>query len=242
MERTRLEPLSPGRVLVEFTARAELCEKLEQARLLLSHAVPGGELGELVERALDALLEKETRQRFGAGRPRKGRKLREGSRHIPVEIRRAVWQRDGARCTFVDAKGRRCSEQRFLTLEHRHPFALGGPPTTDNLCLLCRAHNLASAREVFGDEQIDARIRGRHQPTTTTQAAAVNEPRPGARAASDTPSPLDVANQVLSALCHLGFRRADAAAAIGRVLGNAPSLEVEQLLRQSLPLLVPVRG
>jgi hypothetical protein len=62
----RLEPLSPGRVRVEFTARAVLYDKLQQARQLLSHAVPGGDLGELVERALDALLEKETRRRFGA--------------------------------------------------------------------------------------------------------------------------------------------------------------------------------
>jgi hypothetical protein len=64
-ERARLEPQSPGRVRVEFTARAELYEKLQQARQLLSHALPSGDLGELFERAIDALLEKETRQRFG---------------------------------------------------------------------------------------------------------------------------------------------------------------------------------
>jgi hypothetical protein len=29
---------------------------------------------------------------------------------------------------------------------------------------------------------------------------------------------------------------------MGRVLGGAPSLEFEQLLRQSLPLLVPARS
>jgi hypothetical protein len=46
---------------VEFTARAELRDKLERARELLSHAVPSGDLGELFERALDALIEKKAR-------------------------------------------------------------------------------------------------------------------------------------------------------------------------------------
>jgi hypothetical protein len=240
--RARLEPLSPDRVRVEFTARAEFYDKLQQARQLLSHALPSGDLGELMERALDALLEKETRQRFGVGGPRKQRKLRAGSRHVPVEVQRAVWQRDGAQCTFVDAEGRRCGERSFLTLEHRQPFALGGPPTTDNLCVLCRAHNLASARDVFGDEQIEASIRAGGGPPVVMQAGAVKEPWPGGSAASCTPASLGSASRVLSALCQLGFRRADAAAAIGSVLGSAPSLQFEQLLRQSLPLLVPARG
>jgi hypothetical protein len=99
----RLEPLSPTRLRVEFTARAELYEKLEKARSLVSHALPSGDLGELFERALDALIEQETRKRFGAGKPRKVRKLKPGSRHVPVEIERAVWERDQAQCTFVDA-------------------------------------------------------------------------------------------------------------------------------------------
>jgi hypothetical protein len=66
--RARLEPLSAERIRVEFTARAEVYDKLQQARRLLSHALPSAGLGELFERALDALLEKEERKRFGAGR------------------------------------------------------------------------------------------------------------------------------------------------------------------------------
>ena len=103
--RARLEPLSPSRLRVEFTARAELYEKLEEARELLSHALPSGDLGELVERAVDALIEQETRKRFGAGKarqaskPRMARELKPGSRHVPVEIERAVWERDHSQCT-----------------------------------------------------------------------------------------------------------------------------------------------
>jgi len=62
--RGRLEPLSASRYWVEFTARAELRDKLERARELLSHGLPSGDLGEIFERALDALIEKETRRRM----------------------------------------------------------------------------------------------------------------------------------------------------------------------------------
>src|SRR5262249_40943014 len=141
--RFKLEPLSPSSFLVQFTASAELRAKIDQARQLLSPVLPRGDLAALFERALDGLTEAETKRRLGAGTPRKARKLRLGSRHIPVEVRRAVWERDGSQCTFVDAEGRRCGERRFLTYEHRHPFTLGGPPTVENICLLCKAQAVA---------------------------------------------------------------------------------------------------
>jgi len=119
----------------------------------LSHTVPRGELATVIERALDALVEGEMRRRIGAGKPQqKRRPLKLGSRHVPREVARIVWERDGGQCTFVDAEGRRCSERRYLTLEHRHPWSLGGPPTADNICLLCNSHNAHAARQVFGEE------------------------------------------------------------------------------------------
>ena len=217
---------------MEFTARAELRDKLDRARELLSHAVPSGDLGELFERALDALIEKETRQRLGAGRPRKQRQLKEDSRHIPVEIARAVWERDQGQCAFVNAEGRRCSERRFLTLEHRHPFALGGPPTLENICLLCASHNLQSARAVFGEQHVEQKIRD------MTSERDRNE-QPVTADTAVTTRPLDVDTKVLSLLCQLGFPRRNATGAIGRVCASEPDLKVEQLLRKSLMLLVP---
>ena len=136
---------------MQFTASAELYAKLERARELLSHSVRSGDLPELVERAIDALIERELKRRTGAGKPRKRRAQKPDSRHIPVDVERSVRERDGNQCTFTDAQGRRCQERRFLTIEHRIPFALGGPPTVEDLCLLCSAHNAFSAREVFGE-------------------------------------------------------------------------------------------
>ena len=86
--RSRVEPLSAASFRVEFTASAELRQKLELAQNLLSHAVPTGDLASLVERALDELLAAELKRRMGAGQPRARRSLREGSRHVPVEIDR----------------------------------------------------------------------------------------------------------------------------------------------------------
>jgi hypothetical protein len=154
---SRLEPLSSSRYRVEFTARAELRDKLERARELLSHAVPSGDLGELFERALDALIEKETRRRLGADRPRKQRQLKEDSRHIPVEIARAVWERDQGQCSFVDAEGRRCSERRFLRsntgtrLHSEVPprsriFACSARPTTWRAHVPCSASSTSSRK------------------------------------------------------------------------------------------------
>jgi hypothetical protein len=153
----RLEPLSASSYRVEFTASATLRDKIEQARNLLGHAIPSGDLAQLFERALEALLQAEMKRRVGTASGRKRREPKPGSRHVPVEVARVVWERDGFQCTYVDAQGRRCEERRFVTLEHHVPFAHGGPASTENLCVLCGPHNAERAREEFGEAHIEAR-------------------------------------------------------------------------------------
>jgi HNH endonuclease len=60
-----LEPLSPGRYRLQLTLNAEQKEKLELARDLLSHANSGGDLAVVVERALDELIARLEKRRFG---------------------------------------------------------------------------------------------------------------------------------------------------------------------------------
>jgi 5-methylcytosine-specific restriction endonuclease McrA len=74
-------------------------------------------------------------------------------------VRRAVWSRDGARCTYLGGTGERCRENALLELHHVHPHARGGPPTEDNLTLRCRAHNALAAEQDFGREFIEAKQR-----------------------------------------------------------------------------------
>ena len=55
---------------------------------------------------------------------RRSAPARANTRYVPADVRRAVWQRDGARCTFEDANGRRCMERAGLEVHHEHAFAL----------------------------------------------------------------------------------------------------------------------
>jgi hypothetical protein len=67
----RIEPLSPGRYKVQLTADATLKAQLELARALMRHAVPNGDFGVIIGRALELLIERLKKERFGA-RPRRG--------------------------------------------------------------------------------------------------------------------------------------------------------------------------
>ncbi len=71
------------------------------------------------------------------------------SRAIPVEVKRAVVERDGLRCTFEGPLGR-CRERRRLEFHHREPFAVGGAHSVDNIRLVCQAHNQLIARQELG--------------------------------------------------------------------------------------------
>src|SRR6187399_2444053 len=229
--RGRTEPLSASRYRVEFTASSEFCEKLERARELLSHSLPSGDLATLLERALDELIEREVRRHQGAGKPRKRRELRAGSRHVPVEVARAVWERDGFRCAFVDAEGRRCSERRFLTLEHRIPFAFGGLPTPENLCLHCAPHNAHTAREAFGQALLERKRAQRERACAKAKDEAATGTR-GARA-------VGVNERALSALVRLGLGRAQVVRVLEALSAESGGQDVAGLVRAALVQLTP---
>jgi len=250
--RGRLEPLSASRYRVEFTASSEFHDKLERARELLSHSLPSGDLATLLERALDELIAKEVRRREGAAIPRKRRDLKAGSRHVPVEVARAVWQRDGSRCTFVGREGRRCSERRFLTLEHRIPFAWGGPPTIENVCLLCAPHNAHTARNAFGhsflerkraqreraqatEEGAEARI----ETATEAKAETETEARTAKAEAATAMRPVTVYERTRSALQRLGFGRSEATQVLNALRAAGVEQDAPELLRAALIQLTP---
>jgi hypothetical protein len=144
-------PLSPDRYAVRFTVSAKTCEKLRLAQDLLRHAVPSGDTAEIFDRALTALLEDLARKKLAAAkRPRPSRGATAGSRHIPAEVKRTVWLRDGGRCAFMAQGGRRCRERAFVEFHHVTPHGVGGEPTVDNIALRCRAHNAYEADLYYG--------------------------------------------------------------------------------------------
>jgi hypothetical protein len=221
---SRVEALSAERYRLEFTASAQFHAKLELARELHSHVVPSGDPALILELALDALLERKLKRRQGGGKPRKQRELKPNSRHVPVEMMRQVWERDGGQCTFEDAEGRRCTERRFITVEHRHPFALGGPPTLENLRLYCSAHNAYAARQVFGEAFIEQKRAERAR-----------------RAPDEVPPKPDVFDKVQFALRELGFGQREVQRVLADVRREQATPEVEPLLRSALNALTPTQ-
>jgi hypothetical protein len=155
--RAKLEPLSPGRYRVQFTATATFKDKLERLQALMSS--PDDDLVAVLEAAVTEKLERLEAKRFArTSAPRKRlpeTKTAPTTRHIPAAVRRAVQERDGNRCRFVDRQGRRCSEQRRLEFHHRYPFGRGGDHSPPNVVLLCRAHNTLMAEQDYGRQALE---------------------------------------------------------------------------------------
>jgi 5-methylcytosine-specific restriction endonuclease McrA len=176
----RIEPLSADRFKVQLTASKELRDKLERARDLMRHRNPSGDLAVVVERALDALLEKLESERLGkTARPKQNVRPSKPGR-IPRAVRREVFQRDGERCTFRDDLGERCPSRSLLELDHVESRALGGTDEASNLRVRCRSHNRLHAEHVFGKShvarRIDFRRRKLRHVTSETHSA---QSRPG---------------------------------------------------------------
>ena len=152
--RPRLAPLAPERYALQVTLAKATHDKLRRAQALLAHAVPSGDIAELLDRALDALIERvEKRRHATTSKPeaKPGAKRRsKNPRQIPADVRRAVHERDGEQCTFASDTGHRCTETRFLEHDHVHPVARGGQATLENTRLRCRAHNQYEAERTYG--------------------------------------------------------------------------------------------
>jgi 5-methylcytosine-specific restriction endonuclease McrA len=80
-------------------------------------------------------------------------------RHIPNEIKRTVFERDGYACSYIASDGTCCKKTGGLEIDHILPVAPGGDNREDNLRVLCREHNQFFARKVFGTELIERKIK-----------------------------------------------------------------------------------
>lgn len=143
--------LSTERYRVQFTVGRETHERLRRVQDLLRREIPDGDPGMIFDRALKLLFEDIARKKLAAtSQPRPGRATAARSRHIPADVKRAVWLRDGDQCAFVARSGRRCRERAFLEFHHVEPYAIGGEATAANLSVRCRAHNIHEAELLFG--------------------------------------------------------------------------------------------
>jgi hypothetical protein len=157
-----VEPLSPSRYQVRFTASAELRDKLERLQALMRASVPDGDLARIIDIAVSEKLQRVEARRFGRTKaPRSDpadADTSPASRHIPAAVRRLVHERDGGRCAYRDEHGQRCARRHDLEFHHKRPFARGGDHSPANLTLMCRAHNTLLAEQDYGAD-VMARFR-----------------------------------------------------------------------------------
>lgn len=174
-----VEPLSSTRYKVQFTASGELHDKLQRLSALLRSRRGCRDLAAVIDWAVSEGLERLEARRFARTRaPRQAldqSDVSPDSRHIPAAVRRAVCERDGNRCRYVDHQGRRCSERSRLEFHHAHPFGMGGSHSPDNVRLLCPAHNRYLAELDYGRATLT-----RHREATCSGASS----RPGCSRAS----------------------------------------------------------
>ncbi|HKO21237.1 MAG TPA: HNH endonuclease [Candidatus Eisenbacteria bacterium] len=194
--------------------RAKLSRtKLRYAQALLSHALPSGEVDQVLDRALDALIHQLEKRKIGiTSMPRRARPSAQ-KRHVPAQVRRTVWDRDGGQCTFVSASGKRCDERRLLEFDHVEPVARGGSATVQNIRLRCRTHNQYEAEREFGTDFIECK---------RTERPVKSEGRE--------------TREVLAGLRNLGCKPGDARRA-AEYAGALPVANIEDRMRAALQFL-----
>ena len=148
--RAKVKPLAPEYYRVQFTASRETYDKLQQARDLLRHSIPNGDVAVVIDRALSLLLAELQRTKYAAtSAPRASMGASAKGRCIAAAVKREVWRRDGGQCAFIGPAGR-CTERGFLEFHHVVPYADDGGKTATNIELRCRAHNRYEAERWFG--------------------------------------------------------------------------------------------
>lgn len=153
----RERSLNANETEIRFVADSPLKSKLDRLKDLNSHRDPSRSYSKLFDWLSDLGIEEidpsaKTPNASVEGITRNGR-------YIPVSLRRAVWSRDGGRCTFRNPETQRiCGSMRFLEVDHIQPIGLGGLTTLDNLRLYCRTHNQSAAMETYGEAKIAQEI------------------------------------------------------------------------------------
>ena len=173
----RVRPLSSRRFALHVTIGEVTHSKLRYAQELLSHQSISGDVAAVLDRALSALIAQLEKRKFAAtSRPRpSAAEARPGARYVPAEVRRAVWRRDGGRCTFVSESGRRCEARELLEFDHVDEVARGGRATVDRMRLRCRAHNQLEAERRFGAEFVSEKREESRRSSAERRDAAAQE-------------------------------------------------------------------
>jgi 5-methylcytosine-specific restriction endonuclease McrA len=256
--RPKVKPVSEEWFMLQLALRRSTHEKMRYAQALFGDQVPTGDLDRLLERSFDLAIGELEKRKFAAtSRPRRRRRRESvNPRHIPAEVKCAVWERDKGQCTFVSDSGHRCEARTRLEFDHIEPVARGGKATVGNIRLRCRAHNQFEADRAFGPEFMRTRREAAREarraagevraPAAAAQAearaetAAATEVR--ARAEAETQAEVaavaERTRELEVALESLGFRATERRRAVAFCAG-IPDASIEERLRAALKYLRP---
>ena len=155
-----------------FSAQKEFKDKFERLAEVLGVVNAEKHMAEVLEKALDAALEKkdpkkrlERRQKKGPARPRS--RSNEVTRHVPAAVVERVHARGQHQCEYRAANGKRCPA-RVVQIDHMRPFARFPNHDEHAMRLLCRSHNLLEAERIYGKAFIRRRIEKRRNSVNTT--------------------------------------------------------------------------
>lgn len=66
---------------------------------------------------------------------------KDSRRHIPPEVKAAVWERDSGKCVL-------CGSTQQLEYDHNIPFSRGGSNTMSNIRILCKVCNRRKSKKI----------------------------------------------------------------------------------------------
>ncbi len=239
------EPPAPPPVCFKLQVVIEKSthDKLRHLQGLLSHALPSGDVAQVLDRSFDALIAQLERRKFAAtAKARRTGPSSADPRHIPAHVKRAVRERDQGQCTFVSNTGHRCGARKFIEYDHIDPVARGGQSTVDNLRLRCRAHNQYEAERVFGESFMDQkREAARSAVVSRAQAPAVESRARAEAGEARACSAEEHSKDIIAGLRELGFR-ADQARRAAEYCATLHNATLEARMRAALKFLCPKRS
>jgi hypothetical protein len=163
----RVEPLTATQRRVHLTVSPAFLEKLEAARLALSHSMAGASEEDVLSAGLDLLLNRDAKRKGLVAKPRpapENAPAEPGAVYIPASVRREVLERDKGCCQWRLDSGGICGSKLRIELDHLHLRCRGAKPTASELRVLCHFHNQLHARLALGDAEMNRFCRDRRQP------------------------------------------------------------------------------
>lgn len=137
----RLIPKSKGRSELKIGISHDFEAKLRRVQdLLSSQRKKSVSREDALEAALDSFLNNSpARRNSRVNRARE--KTKEQNKTLTPQTKKLILNRDNHQCTYINQRGERCENKRFLEVHHIKPKSHGGGHHLENLKTLCSTHH-----------------------------------------------------------------------------------------------------